>query len=58
MTRKIDQLTTARLELVELQKNHAIAKHNLEMLHLENEERRKEELHVLRVEAMKNQATK
>lgn len=56
MAKKIDQLSSARLELVKLQadiarKEHEFQReeHNLKMLHMENEEMRKQEIHELQM---------
>lgn len=61
VTAKLDQLTKARLELVELQKENARKEHeflneehNLKMLHLQNDEKRKQELHEVLVRQLSN----
>lgn len=63
VTAKLDDLSTARLELVRLQKDIAIKEHlfveeehKLKMLHLKNEEARKQELHCLMLAAMQQKS--
>lgn len=59
VTSKLDKLSTARLELVQLQmettrKQHQFMEeeHKLKMLHISNDERRKEEIHALLLSKM------
>lgn len=59
VTTKIDELTTARKALVELQmeiarKEHQFMtdEHDLKMLHLVNDEKRKQEIHELLIKKM------
>lgn len=61
VTEKIDKLSAARLELLELQKEiatkeHLFVKeeHELKMLHLKNEEYRKKELHEIMLATMQH----
>lgn len=62
VTAVLDQLSKARLELVELQKEIARKEHEfiaeqhaIKMLHLQNDERRKQELHEILVRQLSQQ---
>lgn len=61
MTAKLDQLSAARLELVQLQmeiakKEHSFVEeeHNIKMLNLRNDEIRKEQIHQLMLSTIDN----